>query len=168
MDARRRTAIPQSLTRFEQLLGPAYPNNPVQELIPDHCPPLERAFWVQQRAAEWLPGLLDRHGLRRTVDDALAAHAAGEIVQLVATWNGYDMALLDQVIDLPPDRPRPVVIDTDALCAEMDARWPADWRPGNLPAAILPTGEVMVGLTGVAEALDVEPVLPCHARKLAA
>ena len=168
MDARRRTAVPQTLTRFEQLLGPAYPNNPLVELIPDGCPPLERAFWVQQRAAEWLPELLDHYGLRRTVDDALAAHAAGEVVQLVAKWNGYDLTLLDQVIDLPPGRTRPVVIDTDALWEEMDDRWPGVWRPDNLPAAILPSGEVTVSVGSVAAALGVEPVLPQYMRKLAA
>ena len=112
--------------------------------------------------------LLDRHGLRRTVDEALTSHRNGGVVQLVAVWNGYDLALLDEVIDLPPDQPRPVVIDTDSLCGEMDARWPGDWRPGNLPAAILPSGEVVVSVQPVAAALGVEPVWPRHMRKLAA
>ena len=168
MDAQRDDLLPKALTRFEQLLGPAYPDNPVRELIRGDCPPLERGFRVQRKAADWFPRLLDRYGLERTVDAALAAHAAGGVVQLAATWNGYDLALLDRVVDLSAAAPRPVVIDVDALGGEMDTRWPGPWRPSNLPAAILPDGRVAVGADAVAAALGVDAARPHHARRPAA
>ena len=103
-------------------------------------------------AVDRLPAVLDELGVEHGISAAKAAADRGEPVLLLATWSGYGLALLDELL-AAGERP-PVVIDMAVFTSPAECReaWPLLADVVTLPAVVTPAG-VVAGLTGARDVL---------------